>query len=275
MDLAAIGRQFGLDEQQTQAAFDALAPVVAAGLRRNTQSDDGLAGLLGALSGGGNARYAEDPSLALQPDTVNDGNAILGHIFGSKDVSRGVAQQLSASSGIGESVLKKLLPIVAAMVMGQIARKTFGGGASGGGGGLADILGGMLGGGASRTTGSGGGLGDILGEMLGGGQSSAPQPRGGSGGGGLGDILGDLLGGGARPETPRQMPRETSRPTSGGGLDDILRDVLGGGAASEPERQERVTRTRRGFEDILGGGTSRGSAAEELLRGVEERLRRR
>ena len=60
MDLSAIGRQFGLDEQQTQAAFDALTPVVAAGLRRNSQSDDGLAGLLGALAGGSHSRYVED-----------------------------------------------------------------------------------------------------------------------------------------------------------------------------------------------------------------------
>lgn len=270
MDFAAIGRQFGLGEQQTQAAFDALAPVVAAGLRRNTQSDDGLAGLIGALSGGGHQRYADDPGLAFEPGTIDDGNAILGHIFGSKDVSRGVAQQLSASSGIGESVLKKLLPIVTAMVMGQIAKKTFGGGASAGGG-LGDIVGGMLGGGGSRSTNSGGGLGDILGEMLGGGRQTAQEPRGGSGGGGLGDILGDILGGGAQQDAPRQ----TSRPTGGSGLDDILRDVLGGGAASEPERQERVTRTRRGLDDMLGGGTSRGNAADELLRGVEERLRQR
>ena len=177
MDLTAIGRQFGLDEQQMQAAFNALAPVVTAGLRRNTQSEGGLSDLIGALAGGGHARYADDPSVITAPDTVNDGNAILGHVFGSKDVSRGVAQQLSASSGIGEQVLKKLLPIVAAMVMGQLAKRTGGGSASGGGV-LGDILGGMLGGGqtpdeapARRSAPSSGGLTDILGDLLGGNNS--------------------------------------------------------------------------------------------------------
>lgn len=177
MDLTAIGRQFGLDEQQMQAAFNALAPVVTAGLRRNTQSEGGLGDLIGALAGGGHARYADDPSVITAPDTVNDGNAILGHVFGSKDVSRGVAQQLSASSGIGEQVLKKLLPIVAAMVMGQLAKRTGGGSASGGGV-LGDILGGMLGGGqtpdeapARRSAPSSGGLNDILGDLLGGNNS--------------------------------------------------------------------------------------------------------
>jgi hypothetical protein len=195
MDIAAIGRQFGLDEQQTQAAFNALAPMVTAGLRRNTQSEGGLSDLIGALAGGGHARYADDPSVVTSPDTVNDGNAILGHVFGSKDVSRGVAHQLSASSGIGEQVLKKLLPIVAAMVMGQLAKRTAGG-ASSGGGGLGDILGSILGGGASGQR-QGGGIGDILGGMLGGqAPDEAPARRSAPSGGGLNDILGDLLGGG-------------------------------------------------------------------------------
>ena len=194
MDYASIGRQFGLDEAQTRSAIEALTPVVAAGLRRNTQSDDGFADLIGALSGGRHSRYVEDTSVFGSPDAVDDGNAILGHIFGSKDVSRGVAQQLSASSGIGESILKKMLPIIAAMVMGQIAKKSFGGGATSGG--LGDILGDLLGGGQpSRApqAPSGGGLGDILGDILGGAQGRQPAP--GGGGGGLGDILGDILGG--------------------------------------------------------------------------------
>jgi hypothetical protein len=42
MDIATVGRQFGLDEQQTRAALDALVPVVAAGVRRTAQSPEGL-----------------------------------------------------------------------------------------------------------------------------------------------------------------------------------------------------------------------------------------
>jgi len=235
MDYATIGRQFGLDAQQTQAAFEALAPVVAAGMRRNAASDGGLADLIGALAGGGHARYAGDPSVLAAPETIDDGNAILGHVFGSKEVSRGVAQQLSAETGIGAAILKKMLPVIAAVVMGQLAKKAFGGAASG----------------------SGGGLGDILGQVLGGG-TSAQAP-----GGGLGDILGQVLGGGGGAQTGRQAP---------GGLEDMLREVLGGGAS--PEAQETVTQTRRSLDDILGGGSSRGSAAEDLLSSVERALRR-
>ena len=243
MDFAAIGQQLGLNEQQTRAAFEALAPVVAAGMRQSSQSGGGgLAEILGSLGGGSSQRYAEDASSFASPGARDDGNAILGQIFGSKDVSRGVAQQLSASSGIGESILKKLLPIVAAYVMSQIAAKAANGG-------LGDILGSILGGGQSapqrgqtQQGGGGGGLGDILGSVLGGSQSQ--------GGGGLGDILGGMLGGGQQAEEPAARRQAPS-----GGLDDILRDVLGGGNQ--------------------GSGGNQGNAADDLLRSVQDALRQR
>ncbi len=247
MDFSAIGRQLGLDEQQTRAAFEALAPVVAAGMRQSSQAGGGgLAEILGSLGGGNPQRYAEDESSFASPGARDDGNAILGQIFGSKDVSRGVAQQLSASSGIGESILKKLLPIVAAYVMSQIASKAANGG-------LGDILGSILGGGQSAPQrgqtqqGGDGGLGDILGSVLGGGSQSQ------GGGGGLGDILGGILGGGQQAEEP--APR---RQAPSGGLDDILRDVLGGG--------NQGGRSNQG---------SSGNAADDLLRSVQDALRQR
>jgi hypothetical protein len=230
MDLSAIGRQFGLNEEQTRAAMDALAPVVAAGVRRNAQSPAGLQDVLSnALNGG------QDRSL-----DASSGNEILGQIFGSKDVSRGVAQQLSATSGIGAAVLKQLLPIVASIVMGQVAKKMGGGNASSGGG----------------------GLGDILGDILGGGQQQQQQPQ--SGGGGLGDILKDILGGGAQQQAPAPQ---------GGSIEDILKDLLGGGAQQPTE--ESVTHGRRRLDDVLGGGTRQGSDADILLDSVERSVRRR
>lgn len=269
MDLSEIGRQFGLDEAQTRAAFEALAPVVAAGVRRNAASDGGLGDLLGAVLKGDHGRYLDDPAALGSRDSVADGNAILGHIFGSKDVSRGVAQQLSSQSGIGADILKKLLPVIAAMVMGQIAKKSFGGGqASGGGGSLGDILGSVLGGGQQAQ---GGGLGDILGNVLGGALGGG---QGSAGGGGLGDILGSVLGGGEQPQARPQMPQGAP-----GNLEDMLKDIFGGGGGGggtmpAPQRQERITRSRKTLDDILGGGTSQGNAAEDLLNSVINATRR-
>lgn len=264
MDYAEIGRQFGLNEAQTRAAFEQLGPVVAAGIRRNNQTDNGLESLLKALRGGNHSRYADDAS-SLQFDRVaDDGNAILGHIFGSKDVSRGVANQAADLSGVGSAVLKKMLPVIAAIIMGQLAKRMGGGGAArapqGG-----------------STGGSGGGLGDILGDILGGGRQgqTAPTPKGGTGG--LGDILGDILGGGrpqgggpaggTAPNAPRPQPGSVS-------LDDLLREMMGGGQGGGVNR-DIADRGRQRIDDVLGGGTKTGNAADDLLNSVERMTRRR
>ena len=53
--------------------------------------DAGLAALAGALQSGGHQKYVERPAVLDSDDEINDGNRILRHLFGSKDVSRNVA----------------------------------------------------------------------------------------------------------------------------------------------------------------------------------------
>jgi len=103
------GAQLGLDPAQTQGAIAALLPAISSALKMNTQSPQGLGGLLQALQGGQHEQYLDNPQAMAAPQTVNDGNAILGHLFGSKDVSRAVAGEAAKKSGIGADVLKKLL----------------------------------------------------------------------------------------------------------------------------------------------------------------------
>ena len=180
MDLSTIGRQYGLDPAQTEAAVAALAPVIAAGMKRSAGSGDGLGSIFAALQQGEQSGQLSSPTDA--------GNVVLGQIFGSKDVSRGVAQQLSANSGISSAILKQMLPMIAAYLFSQMmSGRGAAASTNSGGGGLGDILGQVLGGAGGAQGGQGGSLGDVLGGMLGGGQSQ--------GGGGLGDILGQVLGG--------------------------------------------------------------------------------
>ena len=73
----------------------------------------------------------EDPRFAGSASGVSDGNAILGHIFGNKDVSRGVAAHAAQSTGIGSSILKQMLPVIASMVMGSLFKGSTGRGLGG------------------------------------------------------------------------------------------------------------------------------------------------
>lgn len=161
------GNQLGLNQNQTQSAIAALLPAISSALKQNTQSPQGLAGLLGALQKGNHQQYIEQPELIGRPETVTEGNAILGHLFGSKEVSRAVAGRASEQTGIGSDVLKKLLPMVATMAMGSLGQQTrqpsmqqqlaslamkqmMGGGQQQQAGGLGGLLGGLLGGGQAK-----------------------------------------------------------------------------------------------------------------------------
>ncbi|MFO7324296.1 MAG: DUF937 domain-containing protein, partial [Pseudomonadota bacterium] len=115
--LGSIASQLGIDEGQAASGAAALAPAILGGLRKQAQGAgglDGLGGMLGRLGGGG----LLDEVLSPQPASVDHGNAVLGQIFGSKDVSRAVAQKAASTSGLNPDLLKKMLPLLAMAVAG-------------------------------------------------------------------------------------------------------------------------------------------------------------
>jgi hypothetical protein len=203
----AIAGQLGISPQQASSGIGALLPAVLGGFKKTAQEQpEGLGGLLGMVQGLGGGGLV-DNVLGSQPTEVGAGNNILGQIFGSKDVSRTVAAHAASQSGLDSGVLQKLLPIVAMLGAGYMAKQA----GSGQGGGLGDLVGGMLGGGGGQA--GGGGLGSVLGGMLGGGGQS----------GGLGGLLGGLLGGG--------QPAATAAAPASGGLGGIgaMLDMNGDG----------------------------------------------
>jgi len=127
--VAQVARQFGLDPAEARKAMDGLMPVVARGLQQNASQPKGADELFEALRKGNHGRYLDDVSSLGQQDNVKEGNDILGHVFGNKDVSRGVAREVSSSTGISSTILKKLLPVVATMAMSAIGKQLLGGGA--------------------------------------------------------------------------------------------------------------------------------------------------
>ena len=157
--LQSIAKELGINESQAAAGAAALAPAILGGFKKQAQAQpgglEGLGGLLGQLGGGG----LLDDVVAPTPTDVNRGNDVLGQIFGSKDVSRTVAQNASSQTGLDPSILKKMLPLLAMLVAGYMAKQ---------------------GSGAAAAQPSGGGLGNVLGSLLGGGRS---------GGGGLASML--------------------------------------------------------------------------------------
>ncbi len=126
-----LARQFELSRQQVQLALEALLPAFSQGLKRNASDPFGIAAFMGAVAAGQQAKYFEDVGRAFTPEGMAEGNSILGHLFGSKDVSRAVAAQAAQMTGIAQDTLKRMLPIVADMIMGGFAKQARGEGAAG------------------------------------------------------------------------------------------------------------------------------------------------
>jgi len=120
--VSQLASQFGLSQDQTTSAVQNLLPALAGGLQRNI-NEGGLDSLVGALTNGQHQRYLEDPSILGSDGAREEGNGILGHILGSKDVSRQVAALASTRTGINESVLKQMLPAIATLAMGALSRQ--------------------------------------------------------------------------------------------------------------------------------------------------------
>ena len=127
MAAGQIAKQLGIDEGLAQSAMRAVMPALSRGVSRNASQPGGLDQLLGALGKGNHDRYVDKPEILGRPETVQDGNKILGHIFGSKDVSRNVAGRASKETGVSSDIIKKMLPMVAAVAMGMLSKQTQGG----------------------------------------------------------------------------------------------------------------------------------------------------
>lgn len=150
----SMARELDIDPARARMATGALLPAIVAGLGRTTTqaapaSDGGLGDILGGLAGSGSASgglgsVLLDQVLHTSPTPSQPGNDILGQIFGSKDVSRGVADEVAGSTGIPAETIKKMLPILAMAVVGYMM-KGKGTGTSAGGGVLGGALGGILG----------------------------------------------------------------------------------------------------------------------------------
>lgn len=167
--LQSMARELGVSEGQAATGAAALLPAILGGFKKQAQTQpsglDGLGGLLGKLGGGS----LLDDVVSPQPTNVARGNDVLGQIFGSKDVSRTVAQSAASTSGLDASVLKKMLPMLAMLVAGYMAKQRGGGAdtaeqSAPSGGGLGGMLGGLLGGqgGGAASGGGGGGLASML-----------------------------------------------------------------------------------------------------------------
>ena len=182
-----LAAQLGVDEATAEQATRQAIPALLGGMQANAEDPAGARSLAGAL--GDHPSDLIDGGVALDQVDTNDGEKIVGNIFGPNQDQ--VAQTLGGNlGGQAGGLIQRLLPILAPIVLAYLSKRLMG---QRQGPGQDDPLGSILGGGA---TGSSNPLNDLLSSMLGGGAAGGGSSQ--SSGGSILDILGGLLGSGRR-----------------------------------------------------------------------------
>src|SRR6202048_3980227 len=173
--VADIASKLGANEGEVNNAIRTLVPALVGGVQQNVDTKDiDSSGLESAVTQQG-ASGLLDGGVSVDQVDAKAGDQFVAKIFGGND-SNQVASALSGAGAGNSDLIKKLLPILAPIVLAYIGKKLTQGSAPA----------------PTQQTAqqpaqpSGGGLSDVLGSILG-------SVLGGDKGGAIGDILGGLL----------------------------------------------------------------------------------
>jgi hypothetical protein len=188
--VADIASKLGADQGEVNQAIQTLVPTLLGSIQHNVVSEDIDSSKLESAIAAEGASGLIDGGVNVDDVDPAQGEQFISRIFGGNDTNQ-VASALAGGGAGGNDLIKRLLPILAPIVLAYIGKQfaqknaaPAGEAQASGGGGLGDLLGGILGGAGAGGGGGNNPLGSILGSVLGGQQ-----------GGALGSILGGLLGG--------------------------------------------------------------------------------
>jgi hypothetical protein len=194
--VADIANKLGADQGEVNQAIQTLVPTLLGTLHENVAAEDIDSSQLESTVVAEGQTDLLDGGVVVDQIDEGQGNQMVASLFGGNDTNQ-VASALSGAGAPGGDLIKRLLPMLAPIVLAYVGRQfsqrnQAGAGAgaqaqAAPGGGMGDLLGSILGGGAPAGGAAAGNnpLGSILGSVLGGGQ-----------GGAIGNILGGLLRGG-------------------------------------------------------------------------------
>ena len=196
--LGQLAQQLGASEKETKKASTEVITSLLGGMTANAQDTAGEQSLASALlshltAGQSNSSQGVD----LSAIDTGDGAKIVKHVLGESTDQTAAA--LSQKTGTDQSLLQKLLPILAPIVIAYIANKAMAGKTS-----------------APAQTSSNDIVGSVIGGLLG--TNAAPS----SNTGGLGSMLGGLLGGVLDNKAQPTKTQSTSGSVLSGLLDSLF-----------------------------------------------------
>jgi len=196
--ISGVAGQSGQSTDKTSSVLTMALPVLMGAMKRNAATPEGAQGLMGALSGKHDGSILDNLGGLFEggvdQSVMNDGAGILNHVLGGSQAN--VTNAISQKSGMDSDTVIQILKVAAPLVMGYLGKQSKQQSVSDSNG-IGDLLGGLLGGGASAPKqqslieslldgdGDGSILDDVAGMVLNSGDAKK---------GGLGGLLGGLFG---------------------------------------------------------------------------------
>ena len=118
--ISRISEMIGQDRRSTGDALSQIVPSLIHGLSRNSADPEGARSLNGALERDHDGSIFDDLLGSLGNLDEEDGQGILGHIFGDK--KKRVEKGLSRRTGLDASTVLRLMSIAAPIVMGLLGK---------------------------------------------------------------------------------------------------------------------------------------------------------
>lgn len=117
-----ISEQTGINQNQAKEVVSSSLPELLGAMQGNMLSGDGASGLLGALtSGKHDGSILDNLSGFLGSGDFSDGGKILSHVLGNN--LGAVENGISKKTGVDSSIIAKILPMLAPIIMGYLGKQ--------------------------------------------------------------------------------------------------------------------------------------------------------
>lgn len=118
-----LSDRLGLASWQTEAAVLALAPALAAALRKAAETPDSFRSIVAVIGEPPHKAAFESADSAHSQESVDAGGAIVDRLFGSAAAAGEVSQLAARTSGLRADVLQRLLPVLASILAGGLSAR--------------------------------------------------------------------------------------------------------------------------------------------------------
>ena len=118
-----VGREYLANSQQAEQAAKALLPVVSEAIKKKTGTQKELVEFLEKADKATLERYLNNPAVTDAKAVIEDGESVLTNILQIAGDRSNIISKLAAHSGLPALAIGRLLPVVAMLAVGAIAKE--------------------------------------------------------------------------------------------------------------------------------------------------------